>query len=47
MYAWGENIMHDKLKAYENLKAALHAGKSEASEYLDKLCRESAWVCKD
>lgn len=47
LYAWGENITHDKLKAYENLKKALSEGKSEASEYLDKLCQESAWVCKD
>jgi len=47
LYAWGENRVHDKMKAYENLKKALNAGKSEASGYLDKLCEESAWVCKD
>ena len=47
MYAWGEDIMHDKLKAYDNFNQALHAGRSEASGYLDKLCKESAWVCKD
>ncbi len=47
MYAWGKNIKHDKMKAYENLKKALKDGKSEASEYLDKLCKESAWVCQD
>ena len=47
MYAWGKDIKHDKMKAYENLKKALRNGKSEASEYLDKLCKESAWVCKD
>jgi TPR repeat protein len=47
MYAWGEGVKHDKMKAYENLKKALKEGKSEASEYLDKLCKESAWVCKD
>jgi TPR repeat protein len=47
LYAWGEDVSHDKMKAYENLKNALKSGKSEASEYLDKLCQESAWVCKD
>lgn len=47
LYAWGEEITHDKMKAYENLKSALKKGKSEASGYLDKLCKESAWVCQD
>jgi len=47
LYAWGEGITHDKMKAYENFKKALQAGESEASEYLDALCKESAWVCKD
>ena len=47
LYAWGEGITHNKMKAYENLKKALSAGESEASGYLDKLCQESAWVCKD
>jgi len=47
LYAWGQTVSHDKIKAYENLKKALKDGKSEASEYLDKLCQESAWVCKD
>ena len=47
LYAWGKNVSHDKMKAYEHLKKALKEGKSEASEYLDKLCQESAWVCKD
>lgn len=47
LYAWGDGITHDKMKAYENFKKALKAGESEASAYLDKLCQESAWVCKD
>ena len=47
LYAWGDDITHDKMKAYENFKKALKAGESEASGYLDKLCKESAWVCKD
>lgn len=47
MYAWGEDIAHDKMKAYENFKKALQAGKSEAGEYLEKLCKESAWVCQN
>ena len=47
LYAWGDDVSHDKMKAYENLKQALHQGKSVASEYLDKLCQESTWVCKD
>ena len=47
LYAWGEGITNDKMKAYDNLKKALVSGKSEASAYLDKLCKESAWVCQD
>jgi len=47
MYAWGEDIPNDKMKAYDNFKKALNAGKSEASQYLDRLCKESAWVCKN
>ena len=47
LYAWGEGITNDKMKAYDNLKKALVSGKSEASGYLDKLCKESAWVCQD
>ena len=47
MYAWGKDVKHDKMKAYENLKKALKNGQSEASEYLDRLCKESEWVCKD
>ena len=47
LYAWGEDITNDKMKAYDNLKKALVAGKSEASGYLDKLCKESASVCQD
>ena len=47
LYAWGEGITHNKMKAYDNFKKALISGKSEASEYLDRLCSESAWVCQD
>ena len=47
LYAWGEGLTHDKMKAYENFKKALKAGQSEASADLDRLCKESAWVCKD
>jgi len=47
LYAWGEGITNDKMKAYDNFKKALVSGKSEASGYLDKLCKESAWVCQD
>jgi len=47
LYAWGKDVSHDKLKAYESLKEALKNGKSEAGDYLDKLCQESTWVCKD
>ncbi len=46
MYAWGEGIVHDKMKAHENFKKALQVGQSEASTYLDKLCKESSWVCQ-
>jgi hypothetical protein len=35
------------MKAYENLKKALSSGRTEASEYIGKLCKEKAWVCKD
>jgi len=47
LYAWGDDIIHNKMKAYENLKKALSSGKNEASMYLDKLCKESSWGCKD
>ena len=47
IYAWGEGIVHDKMKAHENFKKALQAGQSEAGVHLDKLCKESAWVCQD
>jgi len=46
-FAWGKDTPHDKLKAYANFKLALKQGQSEASPYLDKLCKESAWVCKN
>jgi len=47
LYAWGEGVTHDKMKAYEYLKKALQSGQSKAGEYLDLLCKESAWVCKN
>ena len=47
LYIWGKKVAHDKLKGYENLKKALQAGRSEAGDYLDKLCKQSAWVCKE
>jgi TPR repeat protein len=47
LYGWGEKITHDKMKAYTYLKRALKAGKSQASGYLDKLCKESAWACAE
>jgi len=47
IYAWDPEITNDKMKAYENFKSALKKGRSEASGYLDKLCKESKWVCED
>ena len=47
MYAWGEGIPNDKIKAYKNLKQALRQGKSEASPYLERLCKESSWACEN
>ena len=47
LYAWGKDVPNDKMKAYANFKKALTGGKSEASGYLDKLCKESVWVCKN
>ena len=46
LYAWGKKVPHDKLKAYDYLRVAAKNGKMVASTYLDRLCRESAWVCK-
>ena len=46
MYAWSHEIANDKMKAYDNLQKALKAGKNEAGQYLDQLCKESPWVCK-
>ena len=31
LYAWGESVTHDKMKAYEYLKSALKAGKSKSA----------------
>ena len=45
-YAWGEEETADKLKAYEYLQKALSSGKREAGKYLEKLCKESSWVCE-
>jgi hypothetical protein len=45
-YAWGEKGTEDRLKAYEYLQKALASGKREAGKYLEKLCRESSWVCQ-
>jgi len=46
LYAWGEEETQDKLKAYEYLQKALASGKRESGKYLEKLCKESAWVCQ-
>lgn len=47
LYGWGEGIQKDKLKSYENLTKAIKNGVSKAGDYLDRLCKESAWVCKN
>ena len=47
IYAWGEAVPHDKMKAYKNLKQALSKGRTEASPYLEKLCKESSWACQN
>jgi TPR repeat protein len=47
MYAWEKEVPNDKIKAYKNLKAALKQGKTEASAYLEKLCKESSWACEN
>jgi len=47
MYAWGKGIPNDKIKAYKNLKQALRQGKTEASPYLERLCKESSWACQN
>ncbi|KYJ85588.1 tetratricopeptide repeat protein [Sulfurovum riftiae] len=46
MYAWGEGLPNDKIKAYKNLKKALSQGRTEASAYLERLCKESSWACQ-
>ncbi len=46
LYAWGEGVQQDKMKAYEYLKKARNAGKAEATPFIDRLCKESAWVCQ-
>jgi len=47
MYAWGKGIPSNKIKAYKNLKAALLQGRTEASPYLDRLCKENSWACQN
>jgi TPR repeat protein len=46
IYAWGEGLPNDKIKAYKNLKKALSQGRTEASSYLERLCKESSWACQ-
>ncbi len=46
IYAWGEGLPNDKIKAYKNLKKALSQGRTEASAYLERLCKESSWACQ-
>jgi TPR repeat protein len=46
IYAWGEGLPNDKIKAYKNLKKALSQGRTEASSYLEQLCKESSWACQ-
>ncbi len=46
IYAWGEGLPNDKIKAYENFKKALSQGRTEASAYLEQLCKESSWACQ-
>ena len=46
VYAWGEKSTQDKMKAYENFKKALQIDELATSKYLDRLCKESSWVCK-
>ncbi|MBN2721868.1 MAG: sel1 repeat family protein [Campylobacterales bacterium] len=46
IYGWKNDVPNDKQKAYKYLKQALSNGKSEASTYLDVLCKESVWACK-
>ncbi len=47
IYGWRDDLPNDKHKAYKYLKQALANGKSEASTYLDMLCKESVWACKE
>jgi TPR repeat protein len=47
IYAWGEGLPNDKIKAYKNLKKALSQGRTEASSYLERLCKESSWACQN
>ena len=47
LYAWGKEIPNDRMKAYKNLKQLLSQGETEASFYLEKLCKESSWACQN
>lgn len=47
IYGWKNDVPNDKQKTYKYLKQALANGKSEASAYLDVLCKESVWACKE
>jgi len=46
IYGWKEGVVNDKYKAHTYLQQALKNGEGEASGYLDRLCKESSWVCK-
>lgn len=47
IYGWKNDVPNDKQKTYKYLKQALSHGKSEANIYLDILCKESVWACKE
>lgn len=46
LYGWKKDVQSDKLKAHSYLTKAINNGQGMAGTYLDKLCRESPWVCK-
>ncbi len=46
MYVMGKGVKNDKIKVYQYWMRAAKQGNAKAQDNLDKLCKQSPWVCK-
>lgn len=47
IYGFEDGIKHNKIQSFKYLKEALKNGESRAQEYIEKLCKESSWACRE